>query len=77
MGRVGPPDVVQVGVPLRIDLGRSYQPAPVLGVGVLLVVEVLLDGPTGIGQEGPLGADRGAELLQGVMVVGGDSGDLV
>ena len=38
--------------------------------------EVLLDGPAGIGQEGPLGADRRPELLQGVMVVGGDGGDL-
>jgi hypothetical protein len=29
-----------------------------------------------IGQEGPLRADRRAELLQGVVVVGGDGGDL-
>ena len=38
--------------------------------------EILLDNPPGVGQEGPLGADRGAELLQRVMVVGGDRGDL-
>jgi hypothetical protein len=49
----------------------------VLGVGELGDVEVLLDGPAGIGQERPLGADRRAELLQGVMVVGGDGGNLV
>ena len=30
MGRVGPADRVQVGVPLRIGLGRRYQPAPVV-----------------------------------------------
>jgi hypothetical protein len=48
----------------------------VLGVGVLLDVQVLLAGPAGIEQEGPLGAHRGAGLLQGVMVVGGDGGDL-
>ena len=47
-----------------------------LRVGVLGDVQVLLDGPAGIGQERPLGADRCAELFQDVMVVGGDSGDL-
>ena len=30
MGRIGPPDLVQVRVPLRIGLGRGYQPAPVV-----------------------------------------------
>ena len=30
MGRVRPPDRVQVVVPLRIGLGRRYQPAPVV-----------------------------------------------
>jgi hypothetical protein len=35
----------------------------------------LLDGPAGIGQERPLRADRRVELLQGVMIVGGDRGD--
>jgi len=48
----------------------------VLGVGVLLNVEVLLDGAAWVGQEGPLSADGGAEFLQGVVVVGGDGGDL-
>jgi hypothetical protein len=36
----------------------------------------LLDGPAGIGQERPLRADRRVELLRGVMIVGGDRGDL-
>ena len=40
-----------------------------LGVGVLLDVEVFLDGPARVGEEGPLGFDRGPELLEGVMVV--------
>ena len=30
MGRIRPPDLVQVGVQLRIGLGRGYQPAPVV-----------------------------------------------
>ena len=47
-----------------------------LGVGVLLDLEVPLNGPIGIGEEGPLGADGGAELLDGVVVVGGDGDDL-
>src|ERR1700722_16392221 len=60
----------------RLEYQRVRDHGVVLGVGVLGDVQVLLDGPAGIGQEGPLGADRRAELLQGVMVVGGDSGDL-
>src|SRR6476661_11092926 len=32
-------------------------------VGVLLDIEVLLDGALGVGEEGPLGADGGPELL--------------
>ena len=47
-----------------------------LGVGVLLDVEVLLNRPAGIGEEGPLGADRSPELLRGVVVVGRDRDDL-
>ena len=47
-----------------------------LGVGVLLDVEVLLDDALGVGEERPLGADRGAELLERVVVVGRDRGDL-
>ena len=48
----------------------------VVGVGVLLDVQILLDGPLGVGQERPLGADRGPELLQGVVYVGRDRRDL-
>src|SRR3954452_21646618 len=48
----------------------------VLGVGVLLDVEVLLDDALGVREEWPLGADRGAELLQRVMLVGADRDDL-
>ena len=46
------------------------------GVGVFGDVEVLLDDPPGVGQEGPLGADGGVQLQQGVVVVGGDRDDL-
>ena len=48
----------------------------VLGVGVLLDVEILLDDALRVGEEGPLGADRGTELLERVMLVGRDRGDL-
>jgi hypothetical protein len=36
----------------------------VVGVGVLLDVEVLLDDALRVREEGPLGADRLAELLE-------------
>ena len=39
-------------------------------VGVLRDVEVSLDGAIWVGEEGPLGADRRAELLARVMIVG-------
>jgi hypothetical protein len=48
----------------------------VLGVGVLLDVQVLLNHATHVGEEGPLGADRRSELLELVMPVGRDRGDL-
>src|SRR4051794_33616316 len=48
----------------------------VVGVGVLLDVQVLLDDAARVGQEGPLGADRRAELLEGVVHVGRDGRDL-
>jgi hypothetical protein len=44
----------------------------VLRVGVLLDVEVLLNRSGGVGEEGPLCANRRAELLERVMVVGRD-----
>ena len=48
----------------------------VAGVGVLLDVEILLDDPAGVLEERPLGADRGTELLAGVVLVGRDRDDL-
>jgi hypothetical protein len=60
----------------RLEHQRVRDHGVVLGVGVLLNVEVLLDGAAWVGQEGPLSADGGAEFLQGVVVVGGDGGDL-
>ncbi len=48
----------------------------VVRVGVLLDVEFFLDRPSRVGQEGPLSADRCAELLQRVVVVGGNRHDL-
>ena len=48
----------------------------VLWVGVLLNVKILLNRSVGVGKEGPLGADRCAELLEGVVVIGGDRGNL-
>ena len=39
-------------------------------------VEVLLNRSVGVGEEGPLGADRRAELLESVVVIGRDRGDL-
>ena len=47
-----------------------------LRVGVLLDVEVPLDCSAGVGQERPRGADRRAEFLQRVVLVGGDRDDL-
>ena len=47
-----------------------------LGVGVLLNVQVFLNHPLRVGEEGPLGPDRRPEFLEGVVVVGRDRGDL-
>ena len=47
-----------------------------LRVGILRNVEVLLNNPVGVGEEGPLGAHRRAELLQSVMVIGGNHNNL-
>ena len=60
----------------RLEHERVRDHRVVLGVGVLLDVEVLLDRPSGVGEEGPLGADRRAELLQRVVLVGRDRDDL-
>ena len=48
----------------------------VVGVGVLLDVEVLLDDRARVLEERPLRADRRAELLARVVLVGRDRGDL-
>src|SRR5215207_9983550 len=60
----------------RFEHERVRDHRVVLAVGVLLDVEVLLDDARRVGEEGPLGSDRGAELLERVMLVGGDRGDL-
>ena len=60
----------------RLEHERVRDHRVVLGVGVLLDVEVPLDRALGVGEERPLGADRRAELLDRVMVVGRDRGDL-
>jgi len=43
-----------------------------LRVGILLDVEIFLNCSLGIRKEGPLGADRRAEFLERMMIVGGD-----
>ena len=60
----------------RLEHERVRDHRVVLRVGVLLDVEVLLDGAVRVREEGPLGADRRAELLERVVVVGRDRGDL-
>jgi hypothetical protein len=72
-----PIDVVDAVNPqARFEYQRAGNHWIVFGIGVLLNVEVLLDCPFGIGQEGPLRADRNAKLLERVVVVGGDCHDL-
>src|SRR6266481_3462781 len=48
----------------------------VLGVGVLLNVEILLNCSAGIRKECPLGSNRRTEFLKSMVIVGGDGGDL-
>src|SRR5271154_4305441 len=47
-----------------------------LRVGILRDVEVLLNRSVGVGEEGPLGAHRRTELLESMVVVGGDRDNL-
>src|ERR1700733_3057863 len=47
-----------------------------LRVGVFRDIEILLNLPVGVGEEGPLGAQRRAELLESVVVIGGDGDNL-
>src|SRR5215213_1343327 len=60
----------------RLEHERVRDHRVVLGVGVLLDVQVLLDDAPWVGEERPLSADRGAELLKRVMLVGRDRRDL-
>ena len=58
MGGVGPPDLVQVGVPLRIGFGRGYQPAPVVLVDRhLLGQQEPRAQPRGLGAQGEYRGD--------------------
>ena len=56
----------------RFEDGRVRDHRVVLGIGVLLDVEVLLNLPVGIGEKGPLSTHGRAELLKGVVVIGGN-----
>ena len=59
---------------LEDDCVRDHR--VVLGVGVLLNVEVLLNLSARVREERPLGAHRRPKLLEGVVVVGRDRRDL-
>jgi hypothetical protein len=60
----------------RLEYERVRDHRVVVGVGVFLDVEVLLDLAAGVGQEGPLRADRVSELVGLKDVVGRDGDDL-
>ena len=60
----------------RLEHERMRNHRIVLRVGVLRDIEVLLNRSIGVGEEGPLGAQRRAEFLQSVMVIGGDRDNL-
>src|SRR5215472_7692858 len=53
----------------RLEHERVWDHRVVLGIGVFLDVEVLLNLPLRVGEEGPLGADRRTELLKSMMIV--------
>src|SRR5215211_2756905 len=76
--RRSPPEPVAVVDTVDYEPGLEHQRVRdhrvVLGVGVLLDVEVLLDDPLRVGEEWPLRSDRRPELLGRVMRVGGDRG---
>src|SRR5215218_7459912 len=59
----------------RLEHERVRDHRVVLGVGVLLDVEVLLDDAVRVREEGPLGTHRVAELLARVVGVGRDRDD--
>ena len=60
----------------RFENERVRNHRIMLRVGILHDVEVLLNRSFGVGEEGPLGAHRRAELLESVVVIGGDRGNL-
>src|SRR5271163_593245 len=60
----------------RLEHERIRDHRIVLGVGVFLDVEILLNLSLRIRKEWPLGSDGRAEFLQRMVVVGGDRGDL-
>src|SRR3954463_10451054 len=59
----------------RLEHERVRVHRIVVGVRVLLDVQVLLDDAPRVGEERPLRADRRAELLERVVLVGRDRGD--
>ena len=78
-GRAAPEPVAVVDAvddQSRLEHERVRDHRVVVRIGVLGDVEVLLDCSAGVGQERPRGADRRAELLQRVVLVGGDRDDL-
>jgi len=48
----------------------------VFRVRILCDIEVLLNGSLGVGEKGPLGAERSTEFLKRVVIIGGDRGYL-
>src|SRR5580692_6545838 len=60
----------------RFEHERMRDHRIVLGVGVLLNVEILLNRSTGVCKECPHGSDRRTELLERMVIVGRDRGDL-
>jgi hypothetical protein len=66
VGGIGPPDVVQVGVPLGIGLGRGYQRAPVVPVDRhLLGQQEPRAQPRGLGAQGEHRRDAARWSLAG------------
>ena len=60
----------------RLEHERMRNHRIMLRVGILRDVEGLLNRSFGVGEEGPLGAHRRAELLDSVVVIGGDGSNL-
>ena len=60
----------------RLEHERVRNHRIMFRVGILRNVEILLNCSFGVGEEGPLGAHRCAELLESVVVIGGDRDNL-